>query len=161
MVGHKKILTWDKLQKRNFQGPSLCHNCYQNEETLQHLLDTCPLATQMWEKVEFRSQRRCREVGGIIDTIRQWPKSPYNSELLNHLWNIIPGILLWNIWKERNRRIFKNLSSNKEDIWNRVHANIQETMLLKTWTQQDLPTEDNEKNILNNWGLQMPQEPTT
>lgn len=53
LVGHKTILTWDKLISRNFHGPSICHNCNHNEETLQHLLDTCPLANQLWEKAGF------------------------------------------------------------------------------------------------------------
>eukprot|EP00253_Pinus_taeda_P034155 PITA_34155 len=47
MVGHRNILTWDKLRRRNFHGPSICHNCIKNEETLQHLLDTCPIANQI------------------------------------------------------------------------------------------------------------------
>eukprot|EP00253_Pinus_taeda_P028947 PITA_28947 len=158
MVGHKKILTWDKLRRRNFQGPSICHNYFQNEETLQHLLDTCSIANQLWEKVGFRCQKRCKGTGDIIDTIRQWPKSPYDCEILNYLWNIIPGTVLWNIWKERNRHIFKNKSSPIEEIWSRLHGNLRETMLLRSWTKEDLPTTDNEKNILDNWKLQLPQE---
>eukprot|EP00253_Pinus_taeda_P005945 PITA_05945 len=158
MVGHKKILTWDNLRRRNFQGPSICHNCFQNEETLQHLLDTCSIANQLWEKVGLRCQKRCKGTGDIIDTIRQWPKIPYDCEILNYLWNIIPGTVLWNIWKERNRRIFKNQSSPIEEIWSRLYGNLRETMLLRSWTKEDLPTTDNEKNILDNWKLQLPQE---
>lgn len=103
LVGHKRILTWDKLRRRNFQGPSICHNCNQNEETLQHLLDACPLANQLWEKASFRCQRRCRLENDITNSLRQWPQKPYKSELLNRLWNIIPGLILWNVWKERNK----------------------------------------------------------
>eukprot|EP00253_Pinus_taeda_P026720 PITA_26720 len=160
MVGHKKILTWDRLRRHNFQGPSICHNCFQNEETQQHLLDTCPLAKQIWDKISFRCQRRCKVNNDIIDTIRQWPKSPYSCAILNYLWNIIPGITLWNLWKERNRRIFKNQNSPIEIIWNRLKGNLRETMLLHPWTKEDFPTADNEKNILDNWELQIPQEST-
>ena len=80
-------------------------HCCQEEETLQHLLETCSLANQLWDKVSFRCQKRCKGDGDIIDSIRQWPKSPYDCAILNHLWNIIPGTVLWNIWKERNRRV--------------------------------------------------------
>eukprot|EP00253_Pinus_taeda_P028735 PITA_28735 len=90
MVGNKKILTWDRLRRRNFQGPSICHNCFQDEESQQHLLDSCPLANLIWDKISFRCQRRCKANNDIIDTIRQWPKSPYNCAILNRLWNIIP-----------------------------------------------------------------------
>eukprot|EP00253_Pinus_taeda_P002560 PITA_02560 len=161
MVGNKKILTWDRLRRRNFQGPSICHNCFQDEETQQHLLDTCPLANLIWEKISFRCQRRCKVNIDIIDTIRQWPKTPYNCAILNHLWNIIPGLTLWNLWKERNQRIFKNQTSPIEIIWNRLKDNLRETMLLHQWTKEDLPTADNEKNILDNWGLSITQETTS
>eukprot|EP00253_Pinus_taeda_P006734 PITA_06734 len=161
LVGHKKILTWDKLRKRNFQGPSICHNCFKNEETLQHLLDTCPIANQLWQKVGFRCQKRCRGPGNIVDTIRQWTKSPYDCEILNYMWNIIPGIVLWNIWKERNRRIFKSQNSHIEEVWSRVQGNLRETMLLKSWAKEELHTTDKEKNILDNWKLELPQRNTT
>eukprot|EP00253_Pinus_taeda_P008637 PITA_08637 len=161
MAGHKKILTWDRLRRRNFQGPSICHNYFQNEETQQHLLDTCPLANQIWDKISFRCQRRCKVNNDIIDTIRQWPKCPYSCAILNYLWNIIPGITLWNIWKERNRRIFKNQNSPIEIIWNRLKGNLRETMLLHPWAKEDFPTADNEKNILDNWELQIHQETIT
>lgn len=135
----------------------MCHNCFQHEETLQHLLASCPLANQIWEKISFRCQKRCRADDDIISTLRLWPKSPYNCELLNHLWRIIPGIALWNIWKERNKRIFKNVSSRFEEIWHRIQENLHETMMLRTWPKEDYPSTDNERNILNNWQLQLPQ----
>eukprot|EP00253_Pinus_taeda_P035953 PITA_35953 len=157
LVGHKRILTWDKLRRRNFQGPSYCHNCKHNEETLQHLLDACPLANQLWEKVSFRCQRQCRKENDIINSLRQWPQRPYKSELLNRLWNILPGLILWSIWKERNKRIFKNQCSQIEDIWKRLCTNLQETLMLRKWSQEDLPSQANEENILNNWHLVLPQ----
>jgi len=161
MVGHQKILTWDNLRKRNFQGPSICHNCSLHEETQQHLLNSCPLATQIWDKISFRCQRRCTVNNDIIDTIRQWPKNPYKCMILNRLWNIIPGITLWNIWKERNRRIFKNQNSTTEAIWNRIKSNLRETMLLQHWAKEDYPSADNEKNILDNWELQIHEDSAT
>jgi len=94
----------------------------------------------------------------IINSIRQWPQNPYKSELLNYLWNIIPGIVLWSIWKERNKRIFKNQRSLNEDIWNRLCGNLKETMMLRPWTKEDLPSTENEKSILDNWQLHLPQD---
>jgi len=34
LVGHWKILTWDKLRRINYHGPSICVNCKSQEETL-------------------------------------------------------------------------------------------------------------------------------
>jgi hypothetical protein len=43
LVLHSSILTWDNLTKRGFVGPSICILCGEAEETLNHLLNTCPL----------------------------------------------------------------------------------------------------------------------
>lgn len=93
----------------------------------------------------------------ITNSLRHWPQNPYKSELLNYLWNIIPGLILWSIWKERNKRIFKNQRSPIENIWNRLCGNLKETLLLRTLIQEDFPTLNNEKAILDNWQLHLPQ----
>eukprot|EP00253_Pinus_taeda_P008091 PITA_08091 len=76
LVGHQRVLTWDKLRIRNFHDPSIYFNCNAHEETLQHLLDSCPLANQLWEKASFQCQRRCRLENEITNTIRQWQQDP-------------------------------------------------------------------------------------
>eukprot|EP00253_Pinus_taeda_P015536 PITA_15536 len=51
LLSKKRILTWDNLIKRGFIGPSICPNCNLHAETISHLMETCPLAKQIWEKV--------------------------------------------------------------------------------------------------------------
>eukprot|EP00253_Pinus_taeda_P015841 PITA_15841 len=65
LLGKQRILTWDKLQKRSFIGPSRCPNCNLNTETTVHLMDTCPLATQLWEKIDNCNRRSGRRQGDI------------------------------------------------------------------------------------------------
>jgi len=36
--------------------------------------------------------------------------------------------------------------------------NLKETLMLRSWTQDDLPTLDNEKAIWANWNMKLPQE---
>eukprot|EP00253_Pinus_taeda_P011126 PITA_11126 len=159
LVGHQRILTWDKLRRRDYDGPSIYVNCKSQEETIHHLLDACPLANQLWEKASFRCQRRCRLPDDITNSLRHWQMNPYKSEILNHLWNILPGLLLWSIWKERNKRIFKDQCSPVEIIWSKLYVNLKETLMLRSWTTEDLPTLDNEKAIWENWNMQLHQEP--
>jgi len=47
MLYHQRILTWDNLIKGGFHGPSYCPNCQNNEETIQHLMDSCRMANQL------------------------------------------------------------------------------------------------------------------
>ena len=154
LLCHQSILTWDNLRKRHFHCPSICPNCGENEETQQHLLYACPLASLLWEKVSFRCQRNCKPDTDIRGAIRDWHQHPFKSGILNHLWRIIPGLLLWTIWKERNKRIFKDQRTSIDIIWSNFCLNLTETLALQSWSIEDYPTLAKEKAIWENWGLQ-------
>lgn len=157
LVGHRKILTWDKLRRRNYHGPSISVNCNFQEETLHHLLDSCTLSNQLWEKASFRCQRRCRVSNNITDSIRQWHQNPYKSEVLNQLCRLIHVLLTWCIWKERNKRIFKYQITPLEIIGGNFCLNLKETLALRTWMLDDFPTLANENTIWANWNMRLPQ----
>jgi hypothetical protein len=55
LVLNKKVLTWDRLQKRNKAGPSICILCRSNEETSLHLFLECPYSRQVWKEVEHQT----------------------------------------------------------------------------------------------------------
>eukprot|EP00253_Pinus_taeda_P030690 PITA_30690 len=150
---HQIILTWDNLIKRGFHGPSYYPNCQSNEETIQHLMDSCHMANQLWEKLTFKCQRPCRLLGDIRSTIRNWTPEPYNNKILNKLWTILPGLLLWKIWKERNKQIFKNHKTTLEIIWTNLCHNIKENLALHQWTTEDFLTQPHELSIWANWNL--------
>jgi hypothetical protein len=43
LLSHCRILTWENLQKRGMIGPSYCALSHADNETTEHLLNTCPL----------------------------------------------------------------------------------------------------------------------
>eukprot|EP00253_Pinus_taeda_P003713 PITA_03713 len=161
LLAHNRILSWDNLRKRKFAGPSICLNFKMEEESAVHLMLNCPLSKRIWEKVSFRSRKDGREQGDILNTLRKWPQTPYQSKILNTLWQIVPGIVLWNIWKERNRRIFKDQELPLEKVWKIIHTNIQETLSSKHWASEDFPTNPQEQHIWGNWkiNIQAPRAP--
>eukprot|EP00253_Pinus_taeda_P021755 PITA_21755 len=125
LLSHNRTLTWDNLRKRKFTGPSICLNCNTEEESTAHLMHLCPLSRKVWEKISFRCQRVVRNQGDIKNMLRSWPQQPYQSNILNTLWQIIPGI------------------------------NLQETLSIKGWSQEDMPSNNKEQAICNNWQLQI------
>jgi len=161
LLCHNKILTWDNLRKRNFHGPSICPNCKQNEESIIHLMHHYPLAQKIWKKISFRCQRNGGSNEVIRDTVRKWAHNPYQSKILNFLWKLIRGFVLWAIWKERNGRIFKDHTRSLEEIWKLLHQNIEETIFLKTWYQEEFLTIPQEQSIWNNWNFQQKQDELT
>eukprot|EP00253_Pinus_taeda_P004733 PITA_04733 len=155
LLSHNRILTWDNLRKRKFAGPSICVNCKLEEESVVHLMQICPFGRRLWEKIAFRCPKEGRVLGDINNTLRNWPQKPYQCNILNILWQIVLGILMWNIWKERNRRIFKNQAMQLEQVWKIMHKNIQETLSTKCWSQEDFPSTTQEQAIWNNWQIQI------
>ena len=144
LVLHKQFLTWDNLLKRGFIGPSQCILCEEQEETMDHLLDQCSFSSELWDRIASICKRIdcCR--GNISKTIKHWHNHPYQNPILNRIWQLILGFLIWNIWKERNLRIFEGRVNFVERVWASYKQHIKETTMLNRWYEQDLqaiPTE--------------------
>ena len=73
----------------------------------------------------------------VTDIIERWGKGKFNCQVLNRAWTLALGFLLWNMWKERNLRVFQNLEQPMITIWQRSKENIRETILTKKWTDED------------------------
>jgi hypothetical protein len=159
LVSHSSILTWDNLLKRGFVGPSLCTLCGEAEETLNHLLNTCTYTAQIWDQAALimRTSDRCRD--SILATIANWRDQAFHSPLLNRIWQLLPGFILWQTWKERNRRIFRGTSLPWQDCWRQCHRNVLETLNLRNWTDADLTCPPSELSILKHW-TPLPTPPT-
>jgi hypothetical protein len=87
----------------------------------------------------------------INDTIEHWDRISYKSPLLNHIWQLLPGFILWQLWKERNRRIFHSQASSPEVTWETISSLIKETVRSKSWKEEDLNCIPEEQCILQHW----------
>jgi hypothetical protein len=43
-----KILTWENLRKRGWEGPSFCSLCFRDEETVLHIFVSCTFSQKVW-----------------------------------------------------------------------------------------------------------------
>ena len=134
--------------RKGFNGPSRCSLCMNHHETIDHLLDACPFTSQLWDLVAGDFRRTNRVKGNITETLKKWTDYPFESNILNQLWNFTPGFVLWSTWKERNSRIFKNTSSSPLVLWKDILKNLHETLYSKGWSSTDLPTSHQERRIL-------------
>ena len=55
--------------------------------------------------------------------LNSWPTNG-QSRVHNYIWKISPSILLWKIWKERNKIRFMNESIKVSSFPNKVEASI-------------------------------------
>jgi len=108
-VGHSSILTGENLKRRGLEGPSRCALCNSEEESINHLLLTCPYAKEVWNLV--LNQMHIDLPGSTLDLFSSWaglaPFDLHKKALLKASWMWTPKIICWKIWIERNRRIFQ------------------------------------------------------
>jgi hypothetical protein len=79
LMVQNKILTWDNLRRRGFIGPSICHLCQLQEETMEHLLNHCPYNELIWTQAAQSMRRTNRERNNITNTLKNWGDGSYKS----------------------------------------------------------------------------------
>jgi len=149
LVAKNKILTWDKIQKKGFNGPSRCCLCKNEEETQNHLLINCIFTRKLWidaRKIFCKSETLPRDINAIIF---QWHKENFQCKVVRRAWGLIAGFVLWMVWKERNRRIFQDKAKDLEIIWKRAVNLMRETILVEEWDAEDWKANQTEEVILN------------
>ena len=106
-----KIQTADNLTRKGIACNSICCFCDQEQESAAHLCLHCVFAQQVWNLVQNWTD-------GLISLppsgigIEEWWNLMINSTTSENR-NKVAAILIytaWNIWNERNRRIFQGSS---------------------------------------------------
>ena len=130
------------------QGPSRCVLCKYNSEDTNHILFSCPFSQKCWEWLRSMLGWSTPFLNSLPDLLKVWP-TDQTKGVYNKLWNICPSILIWEIWKERNRRIFRNLELGSEELISKIEASIVET------TNSHLKKSQKEEGSFSIWDEKM------
>lgn len=114
----------------------------------EHLFNTCPVAQQQWEEIRKLFWRTNRDPHNIKQTIHQWGRDQFSSLVVRRAWSLAMGFNMWLIWKEINQKIFLTKDNPLEMIWKGIQKLIRETILVKSWTQEDWKVTPEEGQIL-------------
>jgi hypothetical protein len=125
------------------------------EETKEHLFNGCCYSQMVWDQGAQIMRRSNQSRGSIRDTIAGWGTIAFNNPILNHIWILLPGLILWQLWKERNKRIFHSKGSPPELIWHNVVTHIKETIRSRSWRESDRVCPNEELSILQSWQLNL------
>ncbi len=113
MAVRYELLTADRLVKRGWIGPSICSLCCADGKNLDHLFFTCPYAVAVWEGILFKWPLSCvRLLDSSGDLATRWrmarepSRGPSQAEF-----DTTFAAGCWELWIERNKKIFDNLSS--------------------------------------------------
>ena len=99
LVGRKRILTWDQIQKRGFSCPSRCCLCNQDGEDQEHLLNGCRIAQYQWHKTKDLFSTIERNPQDIIQTLCNLGEGRFKSSVGRRAWNMVAG---FNVWKAKD-----------------------------------------------------------
>lgn len=61
--------------------------------------------------------------------------------------------MVWEIWKERNNRIFEGRKCRTEEAWSLIQNHTKEILGLKQWGDKDLQVGPKEMAILRKWEI--------
>ncbi|XP_058111308.1 uncharacterized protein LOC131254337 [Magnolia sinica] len=121
LVGRKKILTIDSLQKRSMILPNICLLCMHNEEIVDHLLMHCFFVRLIWADILGRFQI-LRSFLELVDLLL----SAWHGVILGKekklLWSLSLLAIWWEVWEELNARCFNNISKVAEGSSRRARA---------------------------------------
>ncbi|OMO88024.1 reverse transcriptase [Corchorus olitorius] len=107
LAHHGKLMTKARLFHPGISLSDICPVCNQVTETSDHIFRDCEFISQFWDRFSpikpgDSNPRLC-----FKDWIRDNCSNSTPSGFHNIPWNIIFPLVLWDIWKNRNKRIFE------------------------------------------------------
>lgn len=114
---HRKALTADRLAIRGWPHDEVCKLCLTGYETNEHLARECFFSRGVWGIVTTWLSIP-HGAAPIFSTLEEWWNA--NTEGCDAAARMRFGhattYVLWNVWKERNRRIFNDASRSVLDV---------------------------------------------
>lgn len=123
----RKILTANNLARRNWPHDPICKLCNGTPETPTHLCKNCPYTAQVWDQlIIWFGLQGLPAIIGQSSIYNWWKKCRCQVDrahktsfdgLVIHFW--------WNIWKERNRRTFQQITKPPLDVAYLIREEVQ------------------------------------
>ncbi|KAL2892137.1 hypothetical protein RDABS01_008046, partial [Bienertia sinuspersici] len=107
------------LKHRRLVMQAECPWCESAEETLGHALFECWRIRSLWEDSDCGCLLPSNETANMCEFIVGWRKFDEKTKKLG-------AYLLWNIWMERNKKLFENKTTQNMVIVERVKRQVEE-----------------------------------
>ncbi|XP_016164765.1 uncharacterized protein LOC107607312 [Arachis ipaensis] len=99
----------------HIQSDSACVLCTKETESAEHLFLRCEVTWQVWCHWVLSFRREWVIPGTIKDLFESW-RGMHNRQQRQKVWMTAFFAVIWNIWLERNARIFNNTRASIEGI---------------------------------------------
>lgn len=109
-----KIWTSDSRCKHGLQDvPSPCFLCDQDDDNVDHNLLDCVYSPQVWHLAFSRMRINLDLLPMMLDRIQPWWLAVRKRIPTKHRkgFDVVVMLKCWNLWKQRNARVFGNQAS--------------------------------------------------
>ena len=114
LIIHNRVWTAARLQRRGWPNCGLCPLCSQVQESAAHLLFQCRFSVAVWNAVKAKIglSNIVTADWAAVRSVRHWwteialARSPNGKGMASLLM-----LISWELWKERNARVFRNVSA--------------------------------------------------
>lgn len=100
-----------------------CVFCHTEVEPPEHVLLFCPLVWKCWaQMVNWWDQSWV--IPGSIEGLLLWWSGGKLKSWVFRLWQVIPSVVFWYVWKLRNDCLFKGAIPDFEELCERMKVQI-------------------------------------
>ena len=113
LVINNRIWTADRLQKRGWPNCNMCPLCKQVQESAAHLLFKCRYTVRVWNMIKawLGLHDIYPQNWAMVDTVKNWwSANASNRTQSRRPLTCLMLLVSWEIWKERNARVFRNVA---------------------------------------------------
>ena len=123
-----RIPTADLLQRRGWDNNYFCPLCERSLETAYHLLVQCPWSRGAWDTLAGLASLPSMQTGSWVATtnIKEWMTYCWSKAASDKRKGVLSlmHLVSWEIWRERNRRIFQDLRMDMRTFVQRLKDEI-------------------------------------
>jgi hypothetical protein len=140
---HGKLLTADMLAIRGWTHDPVCPLCRRAPETAVHLCKDCPFTVALWNMAKSWDNDVSADTRSSFISISDWWDDMLTGKPRNEQRRISGRFLyvVWNAWKERNRRIFTGLRLTYPEVADLAREDITQRQRAFTTSGQAFPPE--------------------
>jgi ribonuclease HI len=114
LAGKDKVLTWESLRRRGWEGPGICPLCRHTQEDIHHLLIHCDFSREVWRFLLTHLNLHTTWSGRTVsDCFINWLKNRFLP--IN-----LAAQVCWNLWIERNYALFEDRAPSPKAVIYRV-----------------------------------------
>jgi hypothetical protein len=126
LVVHKHCLTADNLKRKGWPHNSTCSLCQATNEDCNHLFIHCRFSRQVWLRFREWTKEDFLIPSDDFHTMEEWwlQERGADPKVVRRDFDTITILVHWRIWKERNRRIFRQEFSSPKRVFELILEDV-------------------------------------